>query len=239
MTDGQVHLTYELVLTNVAPAPVRVDRIEMHDAATSAVPGTTGRVDLTPLLVGTEAEGVGDPGAGNTSVTIAPTTTYIAWVDIALPQRSAVPATIEHVVSGAVLAPGAPPAPVQMGLGRTDPATDGPTVVGAPVPAGYLGLTSISYSSPIDSRQAQSSLSRGAGSRVSRLDAARSPALTAGWLAAIDEADAVGVLAGAVRDPLGARPTVGSLGLRRTSRDGMRVRGDAARVAGRLAIRPR
>jgi hypothetical protein len=137
MTDGQVHLTYELVLTNVAPAPVRVDRIEMHDAATSAlVPGTTGRVDLTPLEVGTEAEGVGDPGAGNTSVTIAPTTTYIAWVDIAFPQRSAVPATIEHVVSGAVLAPAAPPAPVQMRLGRTNPATDGPTVVGAPVAAG-------------------------------------------------------------------------------------------------------
>ena len=137
MTDGKVHLTYELVLTNVAPAPVRVDRIELHDAATSAlVPGTTGRVDLTPLQVGTGAEGVSDPGAGTASVTIAPTTTYIAWVDFVLSQRSAVPATIEHVVSGAVLAPNAPPAPVQMRLGRIDPATDGPVVVGAPVPAG-------------------------------------------------------------------------------------------------------
>src|SRR5436190_5999265 len=103
MTDGKVHLAYELVLTNVAPAPVRVDRIEVHDVATAAsVPGTTGRADLTPLLVGTEAEGASDPGAGNTSVTIAPTTTYIAWVDVVFPQRSAVPATIEHVVSGAV-----------------------------------------------------------------------------------------------------------------------------------------
>lgn len=140
MTDGKVHLTYELVLTNVAPAPVRVDRIELHDAATKAlVPGTRGRADLTPLQVGTEAEGaegVSQPGAGNTSVTIAPTTTYIAWVDVVFPQRSAVPATIEHVVSGVVLAPDAPPAPVQMRLGRTDPATDAPTVVGAPVPAG-------------------------------------------------------------------------------------------------------
>lgn len=137
MTDGQVHLTYELVLTNVAPAPVRVERIELHDAATSAlVPGSTGRVDLTPLEVGTEAEGVSVPGAGITSVTIAPTTTYIAWVDVAFPQGSAVPATIEHVVSGAVLAPGVPPTPIQMRLGRTDPATGGPTVVGAPVPAG-------------------------------------------------------------------------------------------------------
>jgi len=137
MTDGKVHLTYELVLTNVAPVPVRVDRIELHDAATSAlVPGTTARVDLTPLRVGAEAEGVSDAGAGNTTVTIAPTTTYIAWVDVAFPQRSAVPATIEHVVSGAVLAPQAPPAPIQMRLARTDPATDGPTVVGPPVPAG-------------------------------------------------------------------------------------------------------
>jgi hypothetical protein len=137
MTDGKVHLTYELVLTNVAPAPVRVDRIELQDAATSTpVPGTTGRADLTPLRVGTEAEGVSDPGAGNTSVTIAPTTTYIAWVDVVFPQRSAVPATIEHVVSGAVLPPTAPPTPIQMRLGRTDPAIDGPVVVGAPVSAG-------------------------------------------------------------------------------------------------------
>jgi len=137
MTDGKVHLAYELVLTNVAPAPVRVDRIEVHDVATAAsVPGTTGRADLTPLLVGTEAEGVSDPGAGNTSVTIAPTTTYIAWVDVVFPQRSAVPATIEHVVSGAVLPPNAPPAPIQLRLGRMDPATDGPIVVGAPVPTG-------------------------------------------------------------------------------------------------------
>jgi biotin carboxyl carrier protein len=137
MSDGKVHLTYELVLTNVAPAPVRVDRIELHDAATTAlVPGATGRVDLTPLQVGAEAEGVSQPGPGNTSVTIAPTTTDIAWVDVVFPQRSAVPATIEHVVSGAVLAPDAPPAPVQMRLGRTNPATDAPPVVGAPVPAG-------------------------------------------------------------------------------------------------------
>jgi len=137
MTDGKVHLTYELVLTNVAPVPVRVDRIELHDAATSAlVPGTTARVDLTPLRVGAEAEGASDAGAGNTTVTIAPTTTYIAWVDVAFPQRSAVAATIEHVVSGVVLAPQAPPAPIQMRLARTDPATDGPTVVGPPVPRG-------------------------------------------------------------------------------------------------------
>jgi hypothetical protein len=137
MTDGKVHLTYELVLTNVAPAPVRVDRIELHDAATSAlVPGSTERADLTPLQVGAEAEGVSDPGAGNTSVTIAPTTSYIAWIDVVFPQRAAVPATIEHVVSGAVLAPGAPPAPVQLRLGRTNPATAGPIVVGAPVPPG-------------------------------------------------------------------------------------------------------
>jgi hypothetical protein len=137
MSDGGVHLTYELVLTNVAPAPVRIDRIELHDAATAAlVPGTTARVELTPLRVGTEAEGVSDPGAGDTSVTIAPTTTYIAWVDVVFPLRSLVPATIEHVVTAAVLAPNAPSVPVQLRLARTDPAIDGPVVVGAPVPAG-------------------------------------------------------------------------------------------------------
>ncbi len=137
MTDGKVHLTYELVLTNAAPFPVRVDRIEMHDAATSAlVPGTTGRVDLTPLAGGTEAEGTTDPGAGNTSATIPPSATYLAWVDVVFPQRSAVPATIEHVVTGAVVPPSGPPGPMEIRIGRTDTATDGPVVLGVPVPAG-------------------------------------------------------------------------------------------------------
>jgi len=137
MTDGKVHLTYELVLTNAAPIPFQVDKIELHDAATSAlVPNTTGRVDITPLAGGTEAEGTTDPGAGNTSATIPPGTTYVGWVDVVFPQRSAVPTTIEHVVTGAVLPPNGPPVPAELRIGRTDTATDGPVVLGAPVPPG-------------------------------------------------------------------------------------------------------
>ena len=137
MTDGKVHLTYELVLTNAAPIPFQVDKIELHDAATSAlVPNTTGRVDITPLAGGTEAEGTTNPGAGNTSATIPPGTTYVAWVDVVFPQRSAVPTTIEHVVTGAVLPPNGPPVPAELRIGRTDTATDGPVVLGAPVPPG-------------------------------------------------------------------------------------------------------
>ena len=52
------------------------------------------------------------------------------------PQKSAVPATIEHLVSGAVLPPNGAPVPVQLRIGRADTATDGPVVLGAPVPAG-------------------------------------------------------------------------------------------------------
>jgi hypothetical protein len=37
MSDGKVHLAYELVLTNVAAVPFRVDGVEMHDAATQAL----------------------------------------------------------------------------------------------------------------------------------------------------------------------------------------------------------
>jgi hypothetical protein len=137
MTDGKVHLTYELVLTNAAPVPFRVDAIELHDAATSAlVPNTTGRVDITPLVGGTEAEGTTDPGAGNTSATIPPGTAYVAWIDVVFPQKSAVPPAIEHLVSGAALPPSGAPVPVQLRIGRTDTATDGPVVLGSPVPDG-------------------------------------------------------------------------------------------------------
>jgi hypothetical protein len=137
MSDGTVHLAYELVLTNASPLPVRVDRIELHDAATSAlVPGAIGRVDLTPLSGGTQAEGTTSPGAGSTSVTIAPSSTDIAWVDVVFPQRSAVPATIEHVVGGAVIRPDGTAVPQQIRLGLTATATDGPVVLGSPVAAG-------------------------------------------------------------------------------------------------------
>src|SRR4051794_35837221 len=106
MSDAKVHLAYELVLTNVAAVPFRVDGVEMHDAATQAlVPGTTARVDLTPLGVGAESEGTTDPGAGTTSVTVPPASASVAWVDVVFPQASAVPATIDHVVTGAVLPP--------------------------------------------------------------------------------------------------------------------------------------
>jgi hypothetical protein len=137
MTDGKVHLTYELVLTNAAPIPFRVDTIEMHDAATSAlVPNTTARIDITPLAGGTEAEGTTDPGAGNVSATIPAGTVNVAWVDVVFPQRSAVPATIEHIVTGAVVPPSGPPVPAEIRIGRTDTATDGLVVLGSPVPPG-------------------------------------------------------------------------------------------------------
>lgn len=137
MSDGKVHLAYELAITNASSLPTRVDGVELHDAATSAlVPGATGRVDLTPLGGGTEAEGTTSPGPGNTSVTIPPSSTDIAWIDVVFPQRSAVPATIEHVVSGALLRPDGTPVPTQFRVGRTATATDGPVVLGSPVPAG-------------------------------------------------------------------------------------------------------
>jgi hypothetical protein len=137
MSDGKVHLTYELVLTNVAAVPFRVDGVEMHDAATQAlVPGSTGRVDLTPPGVGAAGEGTTDPGAGTTSVTMPPASTWVAWVDVVFPQASAVPATVDHVVSGAVIPPTGSPVPAPVRIGRADTATDGPVVLGAPVPDG-------------------------------------------------------------------------------------------------------
>ena len=178
MTDGKVHLTYELVLTNAAPIPFQVDKIELHDAATSAlVPNTTGRVDITPLAGGTEAEGTTDPGAGNTSATIPPGTTYVAWVDVVFPQRSAVPTTIEHVVTGAVLPPNGPPVPAELRIGRTDTATDGPVVLGAPRAARDLvherGLLRRRHPSPARSRTHQRRTLRAAALRDRLLQAGR------------------------------------------------------------------
>jgi hypothetical protein len=65
-----------------------------------------------------------------------PASTWIAWVDVVFPQASAVPATIDHVVSGAAVPPTGSPVPARVRIGRADTATGGPVVLGAPVPDG-------------------------------------------------------------------------------------------------------
>jgi hypothetical protein len=65
-----------------------------------------------------------------------PASTWMAWVDVVLPPAAAVPATIDHVVTGAVLPPTGSPVPARVRIGRADTATGGPVVLGAPVPPG-------------------------------------------------------------------------------------------------------
>jgi hypothetical protein len=51
-SDGKVHLAYELVLTNAAPFPARIDKVEVLNAVTGravlVLTGAALRADLTP-----------------------------------------------------------------------------------------------------------------------------------------------------------------------------------------------
>jgi hypothetical protein len=44
----------------------------------------------------------------------------VAWVDVVFPQASAVPATVDHVVSGAVVPPTGAPVLARVRIGRAD-----------------------------------------------------------------------------------------------------------------------
>jgi hypothetical protein len=86
------HLIYELHLTNFASAPLTVDRIAVHDAATGA--------ELLALSGDALAAALGHlpSGGGTKGPTIAPGIRAIAYLDLAL-QDGATPVTLTHSVA--------------------------------------------------------------------------------------------------------------------------------------------
>jgi Peptidase family M23 len=127
-TDGQAHLVYELMLTNVVPAAVTVSAVEVHDADSGAT-----LIRLSGDLLHAATSLAASPETP--SVLLPPSSVGVVWLDIPL-GAGAVPAAITHrltiVPPAGVLLPGVAltftGAAVQ--VDRRPPVVVGPPLVG-------------------------------------------------------------------------------------------------------------
>ena len=87
-TDGQAHLVYELMLTNVLPAAVTVSAVEVHDADSGAT-----LIRLTGDLLRAATSLAASPETP--SVLLPPSSVGVVWLDIPL-GGTAVPTAITH-----------------------------------------------------------------------------------------------------------------------------------------------
>lgn len=139
-SDGKVHIAYELVLTDAAAFPARIDKVEVSDAATHrdllVLTGAALRADLTTVAGQPGDEESIDP-TGTGSKTMPSSATWIVWLDVTVAARTDVPQRLEHQVSGALLPPsGAPPVPFQANVGSVPVSTQTPPVLSPPVEGG-------------------------------------------------------------------------------------------------------
>jgi hypothetical protein len=88
-SDGQVHLAYELWLTNPLPAPVTVAAVEVLDAETGA---TLLRLAGEDLLAAMSLAARPDEPA----VLLPPSTVGVVWFDVPLAGESDLPASVAH-----------------------------------------------------------------------------------------------------------------------------------------------
>jgi hypothetical protein len=140
-TDGRIHLAYELLLTDVAGSPVRIDRVEIRDAATRAVlqtmTGTGLRSALTPVAGASGDESAIDPTKKVEPSVLASSMTAVLWIDLSLPAGAKVPSRLDHEVTGAIVPGGKTPNhPFAITVGDTATSTTKATVLEPPVKGG-------------------------------------------------------------------------------------------------------
>lgn len=131
-TDGQVHLAYELILTNATAAPVRVDRVDVLDADSQRVllsmSGPQLAASSNPVAVGSEPDGP-DPGSAGTS--IPGSTTAVVWLDVAV--AGPPPAALAHRLASVIAPPGAAEVPVETTVDRIPVKPAAAVVLGPPL----------------------------------------------------------------------------------------------------------
>jgi Peptidase family M23 len=153
-TDGKVHIVYELVLTNMTPAKLRIDAVQVRNAGTQRVllslRNQALAADVRPVG-GAEASGSGDSEdlaglhdsavATSTSptggVTVAGSQSVIVWLDVRVRDYAAVPKVLAHqVIASFVSPPPGAPSSLPQSLIQVPTVRHRPIVLGPPVGAG-------------------------------------------------------------------------------------------------------
>ena len=140
-SDSKVHLAYELLITNPAPLPVKIERLQARDATAKTVlltkSGAALQRDITPVSGPRGAEGTTNPSVDRRSITLAPSETWIAWMDVSVASQADVPARLDHRIVGALIRPNkAPAAPFDVVGADVEISTQPAQVLSAPVRGG-------------------------------------------------------------------------------------------------------
>jgi Peptidase family M23 len=128
-SDGNVHMAYELLLTNATGLEVDVNTVEVRDAADGRVVLSLTGADLT-----NEMHRLGSIDEGEGSTTMATAGTSVVWLDVSAPDRGSIPKKVDHRVVGVLNTP-AGPRPFEsvvspLAVNRTKPVVLAPPVAG-------------------------------------------------------------------------------------------------------------
>jgi hypothetical protein len=153
-TDGKVHLVYELVLTNMTPAKLKIDAVQVRNAHTQRVLLSLRHqalaANVRPVGGAEESDpgesddllGLPDPAAAASTsraggVTVAGSQSVIVWLNVRVRNYAAVPHELDHrVVSSFVSPPPGAPSSLQESLLRVPTVRHRPIVLGPPVGGG-------------------------------------------------------------------------------------------------------
>jgi len=108
-TDGQLHMTYELLLTNASPLSVRVEQVlvggEDADRILLSLEGDQLAGEMTPFAGTPGSEATEDPTQDGGSTTIASGAIGIVWVDVTTDSQAEPPETLANRVVASILRP--------------------------------------------------------------------------------------------------------------------------------------
>jgi hypothetical protein len=136
-TDGATHLAYELVLTEALNIPFQLQRVEVRDATTHAVLDTVSDAQLGADVTATyDTSREADATPPATPAPLPPAGTSVVWLDVAVPDGTAVPSRLEHRVVGTLMLPSGEQPTIEEVIAPLDVAKEQPAVLAWPVPAG-------------------------------------------------------------------------------------------------------
>lgn len=125
-SDGQVHLVYELFLTNAFPVPVDISSVQVIDTNTGAE-----LASLSGDVLSASASLLASPS--EPSVAVPPSSIGVVWLDIPLASKANLPQSVSHVLT--VQVPPGLPVPDSITMTGATAAVDlrEPVVIGPPL----------------------------------------------------------------------------------------------------------
>ncbi len=138
-TDGQLHMTYELLLTNASPFSVRVEQllvgVEAADRILLSLEGDQLAGEMSPLVGAPGVEGTEDPsqGGGGGPTTIASGMIGVVWIDVPVDSSEEAPDVLANRIVASILRPDGQSSPFDAIVARVSVNRTAPLELSPPV----------------------------------------------------------------------------------------------------------